>query len=71
MLELEEDILERMLQKYDLVLWVPNNETAKRVIAITEREDEPVALFPDGTYAAIMATELSEFVVGTRLKNQE
>ena len=75
MTEQEEQLLAMEVEAGSEVLWQPDNETARKVVSVTERkfkdpeEDEPglCANFDGGEYVALYNVELSDFIVSRRL----
>lgn len=66
-----EEQLKELFEKFKgKLLWNPYEETAKVVISITKRNDEPGlnANFADGTYVNLGNCEVGEFGIIHRLK---
>jgi hypothetical protein len=70
--EAEQNLLRELVLSGMQVFWIPDEDTAKKVLSVTKRADEfcLCANFSGGEYAALDNAEMDSFAIVTRLKRQ-
>lgn len=68
---LEEQGLKELVKSGKTIIWNPDEDTAKVVVSITKRHDEPglCANFSNGEYVSLDGCEVADFAIIQRLKS--